>query len=108
MFAPNNADPALSTLEMMDFDGKDQVMQRVQQNGTLLQMLQMVQQENMMLKAQMGIPVQGMEGGPAPAQAAPTGGSAKLPEASDQQGIAQPNRIADKAKARAQAATQPG
>lgn len=108
MFAPNNADPALSTLEMMDFDGKDQVMQRVQQNGTLLQMLQMVQQENMALKAQMGIPVQEMEGGPAPAPAAPTGGSAKLPEASDQQGIAQPNRIADKAKARAQAATQPG
>ena len=108
MFAPNNADPALSTLEMMDFDGKDQVMQRVQQNGTLLQMLQMVQQENMALKAAMGIPVQGMEGGPAPAPAAPTGGSTKLPEASDQQGIAQPNRIADKAKARAQAATQPG
>lgn len=108
MFAPNNADPALSTLEMMDFDGKDQVMQRVQNNGTLLQMLQMMQQENMALKAQMGIPVQGMEGGPAPAPAAQAGGSARLPEASDQQGIAQPNRIADKAKARAQAATQPG
>ena len=111
IFAPNNADPSLACLEMMDFDGKDQVIQRVQQNGTMFQMLQMAMQENMMLKAKLGIPVEGMSAGgagPAPAAAPAGGGSAKLPVASDQEGVATPNRIADKAKARAQQATQPG
>jgi hypothetical protein len=110
MFAPNNADPALATLEMMDFDGKDQVLQRVQMNGTLFQMLQQVQAENMALKAAMGIAAPGMEAAGPQGAAAPTGGNqnVRLPEASEQQGVAQPNRIADKAKARAQAATQPG
>ena len=42
-FAPNNADSALACLEMMDFDSKDFVIQKVQQNGTLLQMLQQTQ-----------------------------------------------------------------
>ena len=108
MFAPNNADPSLACLEMMDFDGKDQIIQRVQQNGTLFQMLQMMQQENMMLKAQLGIPVEGAPtGGAAPAPA-PSDKKAKLPVASDQEGIETPNRVADKAKARAQQATQPG
>lgn len=109
-FAPNNADPALATLDMMDFDGKDTVMQTVQRNGTLFQIVQMLQQENAMLKAAMGIaPAPGAEGEggePAPGPS-PSGKQAKLPQADSQQGIAQPNRIADKAKARAQAATQP-
>ena len=43
-FAPNNADAALACLHMMDFDRKDMVIQKVQQNGTLLQMLQQTQQ----------------------------------------------------------------
>ncbi len=113
MFAPNNADPAMATLEMMDFDGKDQVLQKVQQNGTLFQMLQMAQQENAMLKAhmeQLGIAMPGMgAAGPMPSSV-PTGGaqSASLPDADSQRGIAPKNRIADKAKAQAQAATQPG
>lgn len=114
MFAPNNADPALATLEMMDFDGRDEVMQRVQQNGTLFQMLQMLQAENAMLKANMGIPVQGMggpeESGGQSASATNGGKPAKVPQADAQgaTGVAQPNRIADKAKAKAQASTQPG
>lgn len=114
MFAPNNADPALATLEMMDFDGRDEVMQRVQQNGTLFQMLQMLQAENAMLKASMGIPVQGI-GGPEESggqSASATNGvkPAKVPQADEQgaKGVVQPNRIADKAKAKAQASTQPG
>lgn len=114
MFAPNNADPALATLEMMDFDGRDEVMQRVQQNGTLFQMLQMLQAENAMLKASMGIPVQGIgEPGENGRQSAvPTNGGkpATVPQADEQgaKGVVQPNRIADKAKAKAQASTQPG
>ena len=110
MFAPQNADPALATLEMMDFDGKDAIMQRVQQNGTLMQMLQQMMMENQMLKAQLGIPTEGM---PIPAAGgtgnpSPTDKPAKVPEASAQEGVASQNRIADKAKAQAQAATQPG
>lgn len=43
-FSPENSDAALSCLEMMDFDGKDGVMQRIQANGTLYQMLMQTQQ----------------------------------------------------------------
>lgn len=43
-FAPNNADAALACLDMMDFDRKDFVVQKIQQNGTLLQMLIQTQQ----------------------------------------------------------------
>lgn len=42
-FAPQNADAALACLDMMDFDRKDFVEQRIQQNGTLFQMLQETQ-----------------------------------------------------------------
>ena len=38
-FNPQMADQALLCLEMMDFDGKDQIMQRIAQNGTLMQKL---------------------------------------------------------------------
>ena len=43
-FAPNNADSALACLEMMDFDRKDFVIQKIQTNGTLFQMLMQTQQ----------------------------------------------------------------
>lgn len=106
-FAPNNADPALACLEMMDFDGKQDIHNRIQQNGTLLQMLQAVQQENMMLKSMMGVPVEqpGSPVGQAPIAAG--GKPAKMPNADEQNGVAKQNRIADKAKAQAQSATQP-
>lgn len=42
-FQPDNADNALAALEMMDFDHKDEVEQRVAENGTLLQQIQMLQ-----------------------------------------------------------------
>ena len=44
-FAPQMADQALSCLEMMDFDRKQELMDRIQQNGTLLQMVQAMQQQ---------------------------------------------------------------
>lgn len=43
-FAPNNADAALACLDMMDFDRKDFVMEKIQKNGTLLDMLIQTQQ----------------------------------------------------------------
>jgi len=51
-FAPNNADAALACLDMMDFDRKEFVMEKVQQNGTLLQMLQATQQLAVQMMAQ--------------------------------------------------------
>ncbi|MBR6376318.1 MAG: hypothetical protein IKS05_00980 [Oscillospiraceae bacterium] len=109
-FAPNNADPSLAALEMMDFDGKEDVRQRVQQNGTMFQMLQMVQAENMMLKARLGIaPMPGTESaGPGDGrQIAGATGGARLPETDSQGGIAGQNRIVEQARGKAQAATQP-
>lgn len=38
-FNPQMADPVLMCLDMMDFDGKDELMQKVQRNGTLFQKL---------------------------------------------------------------------
>lgn len=42
-FAPNNADSALACLEMMDFKGREKVIQQVQQFRTLTDMLQQTQ-----------------------------------------------------------------
>lgn len=44
-FAPENADASLSCLKMMDFDHKEDVMQMIQQNGTLLDMVKMLQEQ---------------------------------------------------------------
>ena len=44
-FNPQMTDQALACLEMMDFDGKEQIMQRIAANGTLYQRYLMVQQQ---------------------------------------------------------------
>lgn len=44
VFNPQMSDQALMLLDMMDFDGKDELMQKVQMNGTLLQQMAMYQQ----------------------------------------------------------------
>ena len=106
MFAPNNADPAMACLQMMDFDGKDSVMQTVRQNGDLFQMVQMLQQQLAMLTGQM--PGAAMPGAAPVGQTGSSDRPAKVPEGSAQEGVATQNRIADKARAQAQAATQPG
>jgi len=43
-FNPQMADQALACLEMMDFDAKDAVMQRISQNGGMLQQMMMMAQ----------------------------------------------------------------
>lgn len=50
-FDPARSDMALATLEMMDFDRKDSVVQRIAQNGTMYQQIQQLQQQMMMLAA---------------------------------------------------------
>ena len=42
---PQLTDQALACLEMMDFDGKDRMMQRIAQNGTLYQQLMQARQQ---------------------------------------------------------------
>ena len=44
-FNPQMADQALACLDMMDFDRKHFIMQKIQQNGTMFQMLQQAQQQ---------------------------------------------------------------
>ena len=48
-FNPQMADQALACLDMMDFDRKHFIMQKIQQNGTMFQMIQQLQQQMMML-----------------------------------------------------------
>lgn len=43
-FNPQNATQALACLDMMDFNGKNELMVKIQQNGTLLQQYQMLLQ----------------------------------------------------------------
>ena len=50
-FRPDMADQALACMEMMDFEGRDSVMQRIAQNGTLFQMVQQLQQQVVQLAA---------------------------------------------------------
>ena len=44
VFNPQNATISMELLEMMDFKGKDELMQRIQRNGTMQQMLLQFQQ----------------------------------------------------------------
>ena len=48
-FNPQMTDQALMCLDLMDFDGKDQVMQKVAQNGTMFQKLIQYMQMSLML-----------------------------------------------------------
>lgn len=76
IFAPQNADSALAMLDMMEFEGKDKVVQKVQSNGTLFQVLQQVLMQLQQLQAMVGLAGPQQPGGAAPA---PGGGGA--PEA---------------------------
>lgn len=44
IFAPENDIPALECLDMMDFEGKDKVIQRVQENGVRIRMMESAMQ----------------------------------------------------------------
>ena len=110
-FNPEMADQALAALDVMEFKGKNDVMQKIQQNGTLLQMVQQLQQIALQLAVQYGDPMAqqlaAMQGVQLPATQSVPGGSLGI----------QANNIGDvqrkehgtvrKARAEAQATTQP-
>lgn len=58
-FNPQLAEQALACLEMMDFEGKQQVEQRIQQNSLMMQQMAMMQQQ----MAQMTDVINGLTGG---------------------------------------------
>lgn len=79
VFNPQMCDQALMLLDMMDFEGKDELMQKIAQNGTLLQQMAMYQQIALQLAAQTDPALaeqlaQGIMGG-AQAQGSPGGGA---------------------------------
>ena len=49
IFDPANATQAAMVISMMDFDGKDELLQKIQQSGTLLQLYQQMEQQMIML-----------------------------------------------------------
>ena len=49
LFAPQNADMALCALDIMDFDGKHAIMQKISENGAMYQQMQAMKQEMVML-----------------------------------------------------------
>jgi hypothetical protein len=67
IFAPQNADSALAVLDMMEFEGKDKVVQKVQQNGTMMQMMQQMAMQIQQLQGMLGM----QQPGAAPQQQAP-------------------------------------
>lgn len=109
-FNPQLSDQVLACLDMMDFDGKQEVVQRVQQNGTMYQQIMQLQQQVAQLQAiitgqmpqQIGT-VQGA-GQPMPSgQAQQTGGdSSQLAKIFDD---ATENSIVNKAREKAQNVT---
>lgn len=103
---PQMTDQALMLLDMMDFDGKEKLMQKVSQNGTLMQMmaqwqqiaLQLAQEHNPMLAEQLagtvmsgaGMPVQQLTAGAAKTMDSPDpgGAGAKMEKAREQSQMA--------------------
>lgn len=56
-FDPMRADQALACLEMMDFSHKEDVMMKIQQNGTIQQLLLQYQQIALQLAQRVGDPM---------------------------------------------------
>ena len=110
-FNPQMVDQALSTLDMMDFDGKDSIIQKVQENADLQQRLVEWQQLALAL-ADRYDPVMGeglaqqilQEGGQAVPQASTA--AAKKPEINT--GETQEPKIVENARKKSEESTQPG
>ena len=112
-FNPQMVDQALMCLDMMEFDGKDSVCQKIEQNGAMFQKL--IQYMQLALQLAAVAAPQMVEGlsqdimstmGVAP-QGAPVGGSANLSESGDVSG-AKEHSFVEKARADSQNASQPG
>ena len=110
-FNPQMVDQALATLDMMDFDGKDSIVQKIQENADLQQRLVQWQQLALAL-ADRYDPAMGdglaqqilQEGGQAVPQT--SAAAAQKPEIST--GEAQEPKIVENARKKSEESTQPG
>lgn len=57
-FAPGNADASLACLDMMEFEGKEKIVQKIENNGTLYQQLMALQQQVQQLTNMLGFQAQ--------------------------------------------------
>ena len=115
-FDPMRADQALGALEIMEFEGKDKVIERVQQGQTLLNVIQQMQAE----MQKMAMVIDGLSGGklsagqrgqPAPGgspPAADTGGGKSLASKADEAGKATMTAYGEKLAKNAQPDPQSG
>lgn len=115
-FNPQLADQALAALDMMDFEGRDMIRRKIQQNGTMYQQMQMMaqqmQQMAAIIDAQNGTTIaQGMAAEGVGRQVTPTGnvsgGSDKLIDAYGGLSNASKNSTAGQARTRAAEAATP-
>lgn len=113
-FNPQMTDQALMCLEMMDFDGKDEVLQQVAQNGTMFDKLMQYMQLSFMLAQiaapqylqQIAMDMQAMGGGAMPQMG---GGAPRMMQSDNIAGIPKKEHgIVENARAKAQNASQPG
>ena len=106
-FNPEAADVALTTLGMMEFEGKDEIMQKIAQNQTMAQQLQMFQQLALALAKQFRpdlVPGLMQQMGMQP-KATPTGG-APMEAPTDEMMGGEPKHVRE-AREHAAAASQP-
>ena len=109
---PQMSDQALMCLDMMDFEGKDDIMQKISQNGTMFQKLQQYMQMALML-AQVAAPQ--YVGQIAADMQATTGQAPQMgganPQMTESDNIAgikpEEHSVVEKARERAGAASQP-
>ena len=114
-FNPQMTDQALMCLEMMDFDGKDEVLQQVSQNGTMFDKLMQYMQLSFMLAQvaapqylqQIAMDMQTMSGGAMPQMGG--GVAPQMMQSDNIAGIPQKEHgVVTNARAKAQNASQPG
>ena len=68
-FNPDKAQEAMIAIDMMDFEGIEEIREKIMQGNTLQNVCQQLMQENQMLKAVLSLPAAGM---PQPGANAPT------------------------------------
>ena len=105
VFAPQNSTQAMMLLETMDFNGKEAIMQRVAQNGTIYEMLLQYQQMALSLASKYEPETaQMIAGAIAPEQMGAAGARMNMPTGANAGG--EPANV-EKARAEAQERTQP-
>ena len=119
MFSPNLTDQAMMALDMMDFKGKDEIREKIEQQGTLLDTLQKIgqiavtlaQRYEPQMAPQLGMTLQGILGErgmiPATTGAGSTEGITRSQDTMRKASDANENGIVKRARERAENASRP-